>query len=904
MFKIIAIASIGVFLNLYCQAQQNTIIIQAHNKKVAIKDGNEGITRYWNHLEKSAQAIVFPLAKHQGERKVVFYTDIDSVVFNVKPNATYPFKVLLNNKDTCNTLLSTLVHKPTLNGSRSTIPFKLKDNNKIVVNGKVNENKELNFIIDLGARYNYLIGKDIGSKNKIVVDGHIEDESVVGLTTEATSSSNKIDLGSIVLNNVPICIINEEIEDVGLIGHRAFEGTIFELNFDEKKLLLHPQLPNYIANYTKIPIKQTTGGLYINLTINNGNKKVSGWFFIDTGADNELSVDARFAQQHQLFGTMKKIGEGSISSSGVGVVKMEVLEVPNVSISNHAFRNVPTIFAQESNAEAAFEDGVIGIGLLKRFNFIIDFENNAMYLKPNRLFDESFKKKDEAISTRFIVILAFFIFSFLGIFLYYKRKNKQSIKMKSILYFMIFVGSKNLVFAQDGNLIREKIANKTALSYAQLKEYEGVYQYLNNTTLKIAASPIDTGLKCIINESRYPFSTVTKDIFLTSTKDTVIFFRDRNNKIAGCKQGKDTFKLLSKKVNFPKNMWYARLNVPQNYTYAYKQPNNDNDGLTVGNINGSGLDKKLLAEMVEKIVGGTYPNVHSILIAKNGKLVFEEYFYEHDKNKLHELRSASKSFISALTGIAIEKGDIKSVNEKVLPYFQEYSFKNMTDEKRKITIEDLLANRSGLDCDVYNPKAFGNESEMAYKDDWIQYSLDLPMNYKAGEMGQYCSSNPIIMGRIIEKATKLPLPKFAEQTLFKDLGIKKYIWHYKTDPSSAETFCQLNLRSRDVIKFGLLYAKNGTWNGKQVISKEWIEQSWAKHSVCAGLDYGYLWWTRYLDANGTRYYGKLAQGNGGQKLYIFKELDLVVYISAGHYNMQSSSNELIAKYVLPAFNKK
>ena len=105
-------------------------------------------------------------------------------------------------------------------------------------------------------------------------------------------------------------------------------------------------------------------------------------------------------------------------------------------------------------------------------------------------------------------------------------------------------------------------------------------------------------------------------------------------------------------------------------------------------------------------------------------------------------------------------------------------------------------------------------------------------------------------------------------------------------------------------KFGLLYLNNGLWNGKQVIPKEWVEQSFAKHSVVSGLDYGYLWWTKYLDADGVRYYGKLAQGNGGQKIYVFKELNLGAIITAGHYNMQSSSNELNAKYILPAFNKK
>ncbi|MDI9312679.1 MAG: serine hydrolase [Limnohabitans sp.] len=443
------------------------------------------------------------------------------------------------------------------------------------------------------------------------------------------------------------------------------------------------------------------------------------------------------------------------------------------------------------------------------------------------------------------------------------------------------------------------------ITYKQLKDYEGLYEYQNNATLKIAISPKDSIMYAIINESKYKLSPVEKDLFIDMTKTKVQFFRNKKNKIAGYYYaGKDTFNLLSTKVAFPKTMWYPRYNVPKNYKYSYQQPKNDNDGLQTGNIKNASLDTALLNEMMRKILDGTYPNVHSVLIIKDGKLVFEEYFYEYNKTKLHELRSATKSYISALAGIAIDKGYIKSVKEKILTYFPEYTFRNNLNAKNQISIENLLTNQSGLDCDVYNPKAVGNESIMAYENDWIQYSLDLPMKDSAGGIGQYCSSNPIILGRIIEKATKMTVPEFARQTLFKDLGINNFIWNFKPNKSSAETFCQVNLTPRDMAKFGLLYLNNGVWNDKQVISKEWVEQSLAKHSILAGLDYGYLWWTKYLDAEGVRYYGKLAQGNGGQKIYIFKELNLVTVITAGHYNMQSSSNEINAKYILPAFNKK
>jgi CubicO group peptidase (beta-lactamase class C family) len=480
------------------------------------------------------------------------------------------------------------------------------------------------------------------------------------------------------------------------------------------------------------------------------------------------------------------------------------------------------------------------------------------------------------------------------------------IKIFSVKTFIIclLIGILNPIFAQEGHTIRTQTPQQYKVTYDQLKEYEGLYEYANSATMKIAASPVDTILYAIINESRYRLRPSEKDIFLNNGNEKVQFLRDKTNAISGVSDNTGKFKLLSKNVDYPKSIWYPRPNVPTDYKYIYKQPTDDNDGLSSGNLDKSGLNKALLDELMQKLVTGVYKNIHSILIIKDGKLVFEEYFYEHNKAKLHEMRSATKSFVSALTGIALSKGFIKSSDEKVLPYFPEYTFKNMTDAKQRITIENLLTNQSGLDCDASNPKAVGNESIMSYEKDWIQYSLDLPMADSAGGRGMYCSSNPLILGRIIEKATKQTLPEFAKQTLFKDLGIKNFYWHFKLDPSSAETYGQVNLTSRGMAKFGLLYLNKGLWNGKQVISKEWVEQSLAKHTVVQGLDYGYLWWTKYLDADGVRYYGKLAQGNGGQKIYIFEEQNLVVVTTAGHYNVQSPINEIVAKYILPSFNKK
>lgn len=445
---------------------------------------------------------------------------------------------------------------------------------------------------------------------------------------------------------------------------------------------------------------------------------------------------------------------------------------------------------------------------------------------------------------------------------------------------------------------------KFKITYEQLKEYEGVYEYKNNTTLQIAASPKDTILFAIINDSKYALKPSEKDVFLNMSQETVTFLRDQSSAITAYSSDEKTFKLLNKKVSFPKEIWYPRLNVSKDYKYVYQQPKKDLDGLVTGTLDNTGLDKALLSEMMQKIVDGTYANVHSVLIIKDGKLVFEEYFYDNNKAKLHELRSATKSFVSALTGIAIDKGLIKDKTETVLSYFPDYTIKNLTDDKKQITIENLLTNQSGLDCDVSNPKAEGNETAMNNSDDWVQFTLDLPMVDVPGGKGMYCSGNPITLGKIIERATKMPLPEFAKQTLFKDLGIKNFKWNFKPDASSAETFCQVYLNSRDMAKFGLLYLNKGLWNGKQVVSKNWVEQSLAKHSVIQGVNYGYLWWLKFLTVNGVKYNGKAAQGNGGQKIYIWEEQNMITVITGGNYNSQSPSDELIQKYILPSFNVK
>jgi hypothetical protein len=352
-----------------------------------------------------------------------------------------------------------------------------------------------------------------------------------------------------------------------------------------------------------------------------------------------------------------------------------------------------------------------------------------------------------------------------------EKFKQQFMKNRLLCFLFILLGSSLACFGQEN----------PEIDYRALKEYEGSYEYFNNTRLQIAASPKDNLLYAIINEVRYPLKTVAKDNFLDGQNSKVLFERNAANQIVGYRVSNNFFKLLSKE-NFPVKMWYPRyVNGGGRFEYEYKMPNKSNDGLNVGSLQNSGLDAAAIKQMVEKIADGTYQNIHSVLIVKDGKLVLEEYFYEYDRDKLHQLRSTTKSVVSALVGIAIEKGFIKSKNETVLSYFPEYDIKNLSEDKKKITVENLLTHQSGLDCDDDNQKSAGNELKMGTSPDWVKFTLDLPMNDKPGTRAKYCSGGVIVLGRIIEKTTGKSINEFAAQNLFNPLGVSDFKWNFKPD---------------------------------------------------------------------------------------------------------------------------
>ncbi|WP_282043346.1 serine hydrolase [Winogradskyella flava] len=445
------------------------------------------------------------------------------------------------------------------------------------------------------------------------------------------------------------------------------------------------------------------------------------------------------------------------------------------------------------------------------------------------------------------------------------------------------------------------MSEKTSL--IKLIEYEGKYEYDGESTISIIASKLDTTLYAIVDNAKYPLTYISNNTFTNMLDQVIVFQRDKNEEVISYKVSNEIFKLLTK--DFERMEMLPRKKLFQHSEkYMYQQPEKLNDGLEVGNLNEVFKNDEPIIEMIRKTIDGDYPNVHSVLIYKNNKLVLEEYFYGHNKNIPHQLRSATKSFIGGIVGIAVDKGFIESEKDKLLPYFKSRypEINNLNNRKKSLTIENFLMYRHGLDCEDSNRESKGNEMAMMESEDWVKYTLDLPMISEPGTSSSYCTGCALTLGSLVEITTKSNIEDFARKHLFLPLEISNYNWIFEPNKVSMTNFSQLKLTSRDLIKLAKMHKDGGKWKGKQIISENWINKTFGMEDG----DYGYLWQEKYFEINGMIYSSYQASGNGGQKINIWPELDMITVFTGGNYNSyqlygkSTPPNEMIPNYILKA----
>jgi CubicO group peptidase (beta-lactamase class C family) len=263
-------------------------------------------------------------------------------------------------------------------------------------------------------------------------------------------------------------------------------------------------------------------------------------------------------------------------------------------------------------------------------------------------------------------------------------------------------------------------------------------------------------------------------------------------------------------------------------------------------------------------------SVRSLLIRQNGKPVTEQYYHGMQADRKMNTKSASKSIISLLSGIAIEKSIIKSVEDPILDYLPDY-FKQISDEKkRSITIRDLLTMRTGLET-----TSFQNYGAWVTSDDWVAFALQQPMVKEPGGDMAYSTGSSHLLSVIITEASGMSTRAFANKHLFGPMGIEVGGWD--RDPQGYYMGGNnLALSSEAMMRLGQMVLNGGTWDGQRIVSRAWLDDSLDTYtrSNYNPYDYGYMWWNRSV-ANRKVYF---AWGYGGQYIFIIPELDAVVTI--------------------------
>jgi CubicO group peptidase (beta-lactamase class C family) len=319
--------------------------------------------------------------------------------------------------------------------------------------------------------------------------------------------------------------------------------------------------------------------------------------------------------------------------------------------------------------------------------------------------------------------------------------------------------------------------------------------------------------------------------------------------------------------------------------YVYNPPSDLSDGIKVSTIKEEGIGLDLMDTLVDKILTKKVGEVHSALIAKNGKLVFEEYFYGHNQNSLQACHSTTKSIASLIVGISHGSGEIQDLDRSIWDYYPEYHDLQKTGNS-SITLKHLLTMTAG-----FNPEDQHWDSDKSM----YRNLLSRDMTSAPGVTFHYDGGCSNLLGNVLYETTGFQVDLLAESRLFEPLDINYYHWMTDTKDDLPLLDGGLSLRSRDMLKIGLLVSNGGIWNGEQIVPVQWIKESTKTHVSITGWgeeEYGYHWWLEKPGSHNNIEPIIYAQGMGFQLIMVVPEQQLVMVVTAGNYQGMDKNFEL------------
>ena len=344
---------------------------------------------------------------------------------------------------------------------------------------------------------------------------------------------------------------------------------------------------------------------------------------------------------------------------------------------------------------------------------------------------------------------------------------------------------------------------------------------------------------------------------------------------------------------------------------GYTPPSAAADGWPVSRAGAVQLSEQRLGTMTAAIRRGDFGQISSVLIARNGRLVYESYLVG-SADDLRNTRSVTKTVTGMLIGLAIADGHIDGTDARVLPLLGNPAVANPDLRKAEITLEDLLTMSSILECDDWNQFSRGNEERMYVIEDWAQFALDLPVkgfppwattpqDAPYGRSFSYCTAGVFLLGRVLHMTTGRSVQEFARAELFEPLGINAFEWQL-SPLGHAQTGGGLSLRSRDLLKLGQLYADEGRWNGLQIVPQPWVTTSLSPHvRIDDRNEFGFLWWLTSVEIHERSVSAHYMTGSGGNRVFVIPDLNLTVVITSenfGRGDAHELSERLMSEYIL------
>jgi CubicO group peptidase (beta-lactamase class C family) len=327
------------------------------------------------------------------------------------------------------------------------------------------------------------------------------------------------------------------------------------------------------------------------------------------------------------------------------------------------------------------------------------------------------------------------------------------------------------------------------------------------------------------------------------------------------------------------------------------------DDTPVGIPEDEGLDSRRLIALSEWMRDEKVP-IFSVLISRNGRLVYEQYTSSLTRDQAHYMMSVTKSVLSALVGVAIDRHLIRGAEASITDSLPQKLFASDADlaRFRPITVRDVLG-MSVLDAvdppRVRTPEAMARANKYQTARNRLRFTLQLPLLPSPGKDYQYNDYNPALAGGVVQYATGKGLFEWGDEVLFAPMGFKNHEWMHQ-DPSGLDMGGYgFRMRPLDMQKFGLLYLNGGIWRGRQLISRSWVEQSfspWNSTSAAARApDYGWFWW------RSNKWNAHYANGFKGQRIFVFPRQRMLVTITACvEGDSGPITNEVIERFVLPS----